>query len=266
MRIGFYKMHGAGNDFIVVDARMLGDAWATPERVADLNARRLGIGAEGLILLLPSRDFDFRMRFFNPDGGEAALCGNGARCIARLAHALGVAPGNMRFETAAGPLAAEIIEGGAALVMPPIRDRQGPHLFTKASLALEAYALRVGVPHLVVRVPEVRAVDVAALGRWLREAPQFAPEGINVNFVSSRQGEAWDIRTYERGVEAESGACGTGAVAAAAVLHEHYQAADTLALHTRDGFVLSVALGHPHGPRLAGPAVEVFRGEICVPQ
>lgn len=267
MRIQFHKMHGAGNDFVVLDARLLPFDWPTPERLGRIGVRRLGIGCEGIVLLLRSASADFRKRFFNPDGSEAAFCGNGARCIARFAHAIGVAPVSMQFETMAGRVEATLVDEGVHVVMPPCGDVSAPMTFSLDQTRLKGYALCAGVPHLVVPVADVRRVDVRDWGKRLRNHPAFAPEGTNVDFVSPLEtgpGPVWRLRTYERGVEAESGACGSGAVASGLALMAHGGVLGSIQFLTRDGFVLGVERAGNGCPVLTGPATTVYRGEITI--
>lgn len=264
MRLLFHKMHGAGNDFIVVDARRQPSGWATRPTIAALASRRLGVGSEGVILLQESSRADFRMVFFNPDGGEAEMCGNGARCVALFAHAIGAAPRRMRFETAAGMVGAEVMDQLVRIGVPPITRRRGELSLDVSGRPVTGYALTVGVPHLVVPVADAAETDVNGWGRQLRHDAAFAPAGTNVNFVSRLSGDTWLLRTYERGVEGESGACGTGAVAAATVLREKFDASANLSFRTRDGFVLGVCLAGSPTPQLEGPAQLVFRGEMAI--
>jgi diaminopimelate epimerase len=183
------------------------------EWVAATCARRTGVGSDGLLLIQPSDEADFRMRFYNPDGGEAEMCGNGARCVARLAHELGAAPERMRIQTVAGLLGAEIRGEQVLLHM---TDPKGLRLNQALQLngrTLDYHFVNTGVPHVVCPVDNVEDVDVAAMGAPVRYHADFAPAGTNVNFMSLSGENALRVRTYERGVEAETHACGTGMVA-----------------------------------------------------
>ncbi len=216
MAIPFMKMSGAGNDFVVVDNRN-GEVDATAEFITKVCARRVSVGADGMLLVEKASDpsADFRMRYYNADGGEAETCGNGARCISRFAHLHGIAGKAMSFETAAGPYTANIVGEGVKLGMSDPTDvRSG---FT---VALEdgerlASSANTGVPHVVYFVDDVACLDVVRLGRETRYHDDFAPAGTNANFAQVVAGGSLCIRTYERGVEDETLACGTGAVAAA---------------------------------------------------
>jgi len=203
--VRFVKMHGAGNDFVLVDDRD-GSFPSEHRLIAAMAMRPGGIGCEGVILVQKSESADFKMRFFNPDGSEADLCGNGARCAAAFAREIGAVSGRaMRFETAAGAVDAEILENDLVRIAMP--DPKG----------LSGDFVVAGVPHLVVPVENLSKADVEGEGRRIRLSEAFAPDGTNVDFVTYRAPDRVSIRTYERGVEAESFACGTGSVAAAVI-------------------------------------------------
>ena len=254
MRIPFVKMHGAGNDFILIDDRE-GAFPTDPALIATIGARGTGIGCEGVILVQKSATADFRMRFFNPDGSEAELCGNGARCVAAFAREIGAAESDsMRFETLAGEIRAEIVRPGLVKVrMPDPKD-------------LREDFVNSGVPHKIVPVRDLAATDVVGEGCRIRHADEFAPAGTNVDFVSYRAPDRADIRTYERGVEAETGACGTGAVAAALVGVAQHGLRFPVAVRTVKGFELVID-GEFDGKDfrsvfLTGPVTRVFAGEV----
>ena len=251
-RIPFVKMHGAGNDFVMVDDR----AGRFPvDRIRTLANRPDGIGSEGVILLSRSERANFRMRFFNPDGTEAELCGNGARCVAAFARAIGAVQTDvMEFETLAGRLRAEVLsDGRVRIAMPPLGELRCDFACT-------------GVPHRIVPVADLAAVDVAGEGRRIRFAPEHAPNGTNVDFVRFAPPHALSLRTYERGVEAESGACGTGAVAAVVVGVAQYGLAFPVKVTTRGGYELEVGGEYDGGVfsslTLTGPVRRVFEGVI----
>jgi len=255
MRTRFVKMHGAGNDFVLVDDR--GGSFPVDDRarLAAFAARGTGIGCEGVILVQESATADFRMRFFNPDGSEADLCGNGARCVAAFAREIGVVRGDsMRFETKAGDVRAEIVGSGRVKVwMPSPKD-------------LRPGFVNSGVPHRIVPVDDLSSVDVATEGRRIRFSAAFAPAGTNVDFVAYRPPHDLDIRTYERGVEAETGACGTGSVAAALVGVAQHGLSFPVDVRTAKGFTLTIG-GVFDGETfssvtLTGPVSRVFDGEI----
>jgi diaminopimelate epimerase len=253
--IRFVKMHGAGNDFVVIDDREGVIPCDDHRRIAALATRPGGIGCEGVILVQKSDAADFRMRFFNPDGSEADLCGNGARCVAAFARDVGAARADkMTFETASGSISAEIVEEGVVRVHMPEPKK------------LEDDFCIVGVPHKIVPVESLAKADVEGEGRAIRMADEFAPDGTNVDFVTYRKPNRVAIRTYERGVEAETGACGTGSVAAAVVGVADYGMEFPVHVMTVKGYELLVD-GSYDGERfsdvtLAGPVKRVFSGEI----
>ena len=262
----FWKMSGSGNDFIVFDARSSEPGHlAEVDAIASMCARRTGIGADGVVFLEPWAEGDFRMRYYNADGSRASLCGNAALCISRLAVLLGAAPEKgFRFATDAGPLTGRIRDGLPEVDLGPIRD-----LRTDVDLALGDGETRVGfavagVPHAVVLCADAEAVALADRGARVRWHTGF-PEGANANFVSPA-GDAWRMRTFERGVEGETLACGTGAVATAALLTAWGdQGSGVTRILTSSGLPLEVRLvrdGSLVRPSLRGHAAIVFRGEL----
>ncbi len=255
-RIPFMKMHGAGNDFVLIDDRAGDFPCHDHRRIAALATRPDGIGCEGVILVQKSDAADFRMRFFNPDGSEADLCGNGARCVADFAYAIGaVASKTMRFETSAGQIEAEIVEEGC-LVTVAMPD---PACFGN-DFCVE------GVPHKIVVVENLMKTNVEVEGRTIRMDDDFAPDGTNVDFVTYRLPNRVMIRTYERGVEAETGACGTGSVAAAVIGVADYGLTFPVHVKTVQGYDLTIQ-GDYDGETfrnltLTGPVKRIFTGEM----
>ncbi len=267
-KVRFVKMHGAGNDFILVDDRDGSFPSHDNLRIAALAARRTGIACEGVILVQRSSTADFRMMFFNPDGTEADLCGNGARCVAAFAREIGAVPSAaMTFETRAGLVDAEVIDGGLVRVwMPEPRNRRyNLQVRVKGSVVAGDF-VDTGVPHFIVSTPAVASVDVARLGRELRLSDAFAPNGVNVDFVQYKAPNIAIMRTYERGVEAETGACGTGAVAAAVVGVEVKGLSLPMRIRCSQGCELTVEGDWRHakstGFILTGPVRRVFDGEV----
>ncbi len=258
-RIPFVKMHGAGNDFVLIDNRVpLFPREDEPSLIARLANRPSGIGCEGVILLENSAQYDFSMRFFNPDGSLADLCGNGSRCAAVFARDLGVVHSDsMVFETGAGLIRAQIlVNGEVQLAMPLPRN-------------VRENDLVVGVPHARRIVDDVSKVDVNSEGRRIRMSEAYAPEGTNVDFVSVRSAHEIAMRTYERGVEAESFACGTGATAMAALGVLEGTLEFPVRVHTSSGAVLTIdgALEEKGLTTLTltGPVQRVFSGEWRMP-
>jgi diaminopimelate epimerase len=238
----FYKMSGAGNDFVVLDNRhgeVAGDLARFSAAVAD---RKRGIGADGVLLVEPSERKNFRMRYFNADGSEADMCGNGGRCIARFANLMGAAPTAMEFENLAGDFKATVLADGQVDLQMTL-----PHsLKLNMELPIEGKVLKghflnTGVPHVVVPVDDIEAVDVVGWGRQLRYHTVFAPKGTNANFVQVTGPSSIKVRTYERGVEDETLACGTGSVAAAILMARLGEVKSPVAVTTRGGDILSIA-------------------------
>jgi diaminopimelate epimerase len=218
--IEFYKMSGAGNDFILVDNREgafpFTDAGSAAARLC---RRGLSVGADGLILIeKPDREgIDFTWRFYNADGSDASMCGNGARCAARLSFMLGISGSSVSFRTGAGIVRGQVLESGRVTV--GMTDPRGASLDRELRVggATIAYDyIDTGVPHVVITVDDVDRVDLRDLGPKIRHHEALGPEGANVNVIDLSKKGTVRIRTYERGVEAETMACGTGAVAAAA--------------------------------------------------
>ena len=262
----FYKMSGSGNDFVVVDARQEPpNGLDRPETVQAVCARGTGVGADGVVFLEPSRTAAYRIRYLNADGTLAALCGNATLCSARLAVELGGADrGGFSIETDAGILPARFVEGRPEIDLEPISevvvDDKRVRLGDGESRSGFVLA---GVPHVVIRVADLAAVDVVGRGGPIRRDPSFR-QGANVNFVADGGTTGtWRMRTYERGVEAETLACGTGAVAAAILLNAWGEAASTVQIETRSGQMLRVRLGREGArwlPSLSGDARIVYHG------
>ncbi len=241
--IRFWKMNGSGNDFIVIDNRE--EAFprnGRPELVARLCRRQTGVGADGLILLENDSEVDFRWRFYNADGSEAEMCGNGGRCAARFAVLHGLAPQRLVFRTLAGLIRAEVAAGRVNLELPaPSGWRQGVPL---APLPVPGCHwvdfINTGVPHAVLLVDDLENFPVREVGRRIRHADFFQPAGTNVNFIAAGAAGELHVRTYERGVEDETLACGTGSVAAALVAHARGLVNSPTRVRTRSGEVLTV--------------------------
>jgi diaminopimelate epimerase len=269
MSVRFIKMHGAANDFVVIDHR---EPWleAPVEPLfARLCDRRRGIGADGVLLLERDGDLDFAMRYYNADGRPAEFCGNGARCLARLALDLGLGRGGeVRFRTDAGVQRARRSADGRGIELEFGRVETGAERAVEAAgRRFEGRALRPGVPHFVVPVERVEWVPVADWGAALRHHAAFGPAGTNVDFVARLQPGRLAMRTYERGVEAETLACGSGAIASAVWAHLGGDPSPVRVL-TAGGDELIVGLkpaGDGLDASLTGPAEVAFRGEWTEP-
>jgi diaminopimelate epimerase len=259
----FFKMSGSGNDFVVFDARdEPAGALEDPEHVGSLCARGTGVGADGVVFLESSRSADFRMRYFNRDGSLASLCGNAALCVTRLAAELGAAKAaGMTFESDAGVIRARMRDGAPEIDLQPVTVVAEEFRVDLVPGEKRIGFALAGVPHLVVLCEDVELADVGSRGRQLRHHPSLT-DGANVNFVSARH-SGWRMRTFERGVEGETLACGTGAVAAAILLSSWGLGGPEVRVHTRSERVLTVRLARGESewkPSLSGEGRIVFRG------
>ena len=266
----FFKMCGSGNDFVFLDERDVSLADWPPERIARVCARGTGVGADGIVFLGSGTSAGLvRFTFFNSDGSRGEMCGNGALCATRLSVLIGLAPGpEVSLETDAGLVRGKVSQAEPAraeLVLPDVQVVRSPAVEPAGGEGASGFAL-VGVPHLVVPVQDLEAIDLLGRGRLLRTHPAVGPAGANVNFVS-RMGDVWGMRTYERGVEAETLACGTGAVACAVILGLRGLATLPWSVRSRSGAVLRISgdlnpAGGLRNPRLNGEARLVYRGTL----
>lgn len=268
----FFKMSGSGNDFVVFDARVepAGEL-ASPRVIREVCARGTGVGADGMVFIEPTiaDDAQFRMRYFNSDGSVAEMCGNAALCVTSLAWQLGAgSAAGMRFETDSGIAAARMSNGFPEVDLWPVTDVR-----PAADIALEpgeqriGYAI-VGNPHVVILRGELETLEIVRRGRAIRLHEYVRPGGgANANFVARGPDGRFDIRTYERGVEAETLACGTGSVSTAILLAEWQQAGLETTLRTRSGRALTIKLRRDRDawlPTLRGEGRVVFRGLLPV--
>jgi diaminopimelate epimerase len=239
--IPFSKMSGTGNDFIIIDNReRLVDDDGLTEFIKNVCRRKMSVGADGLILIESSDKADFRWRFFNSDGSPAEMCGNGARCAARFAYLNGIAGENLFFETEAGIINGEVKGGGAKVKIPDPVDLRLDYSVALGNGPLLVSSVNTGVPHVVVTLDSVEEVDVFGLGREIRYHEAFAPAGTNVNFICQQKPGQLAIRTYERGVEDETLACGTGSIASALVAACKTKWTSPISLTTRSGESLTI--------------------------
>ena len=210
-------MNGAGNDFVLLDNRA-GELRLSAEEIVSICDRHRGVGADGILLLeRAANGADFRMRYYNADGGEAEMCGNGARCFARFANRVAGPLQSLSFETLAGVIGAQLHGENVSLQMSEPEDLRLNLEIPLENEKLRAHFINSGVPHVVVPVSNLEAVDVKESGARIRRHEMFAPKGANANFIEKRGPAAIAIRTYERGVEDETLACGTGVVARALI-------------------------------------------------
>ena len=260
-------MNGAGNDFVVVDNRD-GRYALSKAQIARLCDRHQGVGADGLLAVEPAQQgADFRMRYYNADGGEAEMCGNGARCFARFANFLnGFSLGQVSFETPAGVIGATFHGDLVKIKMSEPHQLQQDLALEAAGTELTVHSLNTGVPHAVVFVGDLAEVPVKSWGAALRYHPHFAPRGTNANFVHRIGTSHIAIRTYERGVEDETLACGTGTVACAILHHLRTGHPSPISVDVRSGDTLEIGFTR-EGDRfrdvtLTGPAEIVFQGSL----
>ncbi|WP_028584215.1 diaminopimelate epimerase [Desulfogranum mediterraneum] len=265
--IPFVKMSGAGNDFIIIDHR---SPLIAPQDQAEFARlvcrRRFSVGADGLFLLEESETADFKWHFYNADGSMAEMCGNGARCVARFAYMHGLAPASMRFETLAGIVEAKVADVQVAVRMPPAHSLTLCRGLEVDGQVQDIHFVDTGVPHVVSFVDDLDSVDVVARGRLIRNHPEFAPAGTNVNFVVHTT-EGLRVRTYERGVEDETMACGTGAVACALVATRLGLVKPPVEVVTAGNERLTIQISPEPGGEgerllLQGPARIIYKGEL----
>jgi len=269
MTLSFTKMNGAGNDFVMLDNR---DASLALDgaQIARLCDRHRGVGADGLLLVEPAQSgADFRMRYYNADGGEADMCGNGARCFARYARRVSGTPADeITFETPAGVIGAKFLGDLVQIVMSDPHSHRPTESLEVEGRPLSVDFLNTGVPHAVVFVSDLEKTDVIADGAALRYHEAYAPKGTNANFAAVTGPSAIAIRTYERGVEGETLACGTG-VCASAILH-HIRTGDPapISVKVRGGDTLQVGFTRNgdefRDVTLTGPADFVFEGTLSL--
>ena len=268
--VRFWKLEGAGNDFLGLDGKA-GGFKLKRQQIVDLCDRRRGVGADGVLVVEKPkvRGADFRMRYYNSDGGEAEMCGNGARGFALLARAVSGRKGNvLRIQTQAGLVTLQIRGQEVQVSMTePTKLRLGRKLVV-AGRKLAVDFLNTGVPHAVLFVRSVRSIDVAKQGRAIRYHSAFAPSGTNVNFVEIGRGNRIHVRTYERGVEGETLACGTGVVASSILSNLRRGLRSPILVTTRGGDHLRVGFSMVNGQArkvtLQGPARIVYTGVIHV--
>ncbi|MFV2040829.1 MAG: diaminopimelate epimerase [Candidatus Hydrothermarchaeales archaeon] len=268
----FYKYHGTGNDFIIIDNRRgtVGEE-VKPELSLRLCNRHFGVGGDGVIFVEESAEADAQMRIFNPDGSEAEMCGNGIRCMAVFLRDSGLKKNRIRIETLAGLLEITLAfdSGGAALLTVDMGSPSGvvlnSELEVDGDLLTYSYA-DIGVPHAVFFVPDVEAVEIMKIAPLIRHNPVF-PRGVNVNFVQQISKRTFKIRTFERGVEGETLACGTGITAAGAlaVYTGRARGGVELEFQARGGTVYVRVDKEKGADRLfmTGPAVFVFEGVVA---
>jgi diaminopimelate epimerase len=267
MTLDFVKMNGAGNDFILIDNRS-GQVKLTPEQVVRLCHRQRGIGADGLFLLVPNQSgrADWSWDFYNSDGSTAEMCGNGARCFARFIQRVAGAREQTSFETLAGVITAKFQGELVSVNLTSPKDLRLNEVVPAAGAKLEVHSLNTGVPHAVILVPDADRAMVQQLGAEIRYHEHFKPRGTNVNFVQVLGPNQIRVRTYERGVEGETLACGTGVSASALVVSRLRQFTSPITVQVQGGDLLEVSWTEVNGSfanvTLKGPADFAFSGKI----
>ncbi len=258
MKIEFHKYQGTGNDFILLDNRSKTYDQLTEKQVALMCNRRFGIGADGLILLNLKEGFDLEMKYYNADGAEGSMCGNGGRCMIKFVASLGIRKNNYHFLAVDGEHEAEIDTNGLVrLKMANVN---------KVEVHSNYFILNTGSPHYVKYIKDIMKMDVKNSGRMIRYSPAFEKDGINVNFVESMDDDKIYVRTYERGVEDETLSCGTGVTASALIAAHNDNGFNRVEVKTPGGN-LSVEFdkvddNHFENIWLNGPANFVFKGEM----
>lgn len=258
MKVEFYKYQGTGNDFVIFDNRENQSSSLSTKQIKHICNRHFGVGADGLMLLGKKDGYDFEMVYYNSDGNESTMCGNGGRCLVKFAYHMGIVKSSYHFKAIDGPHLAEIDSDGTVSLQMQNVDKVAYH---------SSYAvLNTGSPHFVKFAPEVEDIDVVSTGHDIRYSKEFAPDGINVNFVESTAEDSIFVRTYERGVENETMSCGTGVTASALLSAHNENGFNTVVVNTPGGH-LSVEFDkiddqHFENIWLCGPAEFVFKGEI----
>ncbi len=262
MIVKFSKYHGAGNDFVIIDGREQDTSYLDKDLIGQMCDRRFGIGGDGLIILQESKRGDFKMRYFNADGLESTMCGNGGRCVAAFAYHVGVSGLETRFESIDGMHSSTILPN--AEIRLKLKD------VDSLVWMEDGYLLDTGSPHFVKFVSQLDLVDVEHEGREIRSQSRFGKKGVNVNFVEQGgSSNRLSVRTFERGVEAETFSCGTGVTAAAICSYYHFKS-DIFSYSVRTlGGKLHVSFKTQHHNQytdvyLTGPASHVYDGSIKI--
>jgi diaminopimelate epimerase len=269
MLLEFTKMNGAGNDFVIVDNRDR-KIQLTPDQATKICDRHRGVGADGVMLLIPcaSGKADWAWDFFNSDGSKAEMCGNGARCFGRFIQKLTGAKDKITFETIAGIITATFQGERVTINLTSPKDLRLNETVPLKSGATTIHSFNTGVPHAVIYVDDADKAMVQPTGSEVRFHPHFAPKGTNVNFVQLLGSNCIRVRTYERGVEGETLACGTGVTASALVSATLKNFTSPVQVHVAGGDVLEVSFNKNGNEfsdvRLTGPADFVFDGKVAV--
>ena len=266
-KLTFFKMSGSGNDFILIDNRNnVVDESGLTSFINNVCRRKMSVGADGLILIENSDSADFKWRYYNSDGGRAEMCGNGARCAARFAYLNKIAGPDMSFVTDAGIVHAQVTGDKVKVKMMDPSDFKQDYTIELKNGPLTLSSVNTGVPHVVITMDSIDDIDVAGTGREVRLHQRFAPAGTNVNFITRVKKGIFSIRTYERGVEDETLACGTGSVASALVTASKDKVNSPLNIITRSGGVLTIHFKEDNGRfydiYLEGDARIIYKGKL----
>lgn len=266
-KIEFYKMSGSGNDFIIVDNRgKIVDETDLVNFIVKVCRRKMSVGADGFILVENTEGADFKWRFFNSDGSVAEMCGNGARCVARFAYLTGIAGPEMSFETGAGIVEALVAGESVKIKMTDPSDLKTDYPLELKDRSISVSSINTGVPHVVMVTDTLDDVEVVKMGREVRFHDMFAPAGTNVNFICPIKDDTIGIRTYERGVEDETLACGTGSVAGALIMARKMKIDAPINVLTRSGVILKIYYKEKNGTYqdiyLEGDARIIYRAEL----
>ena len=256
--LSFYKYQGTGNDFVIMDNRN-GTIELTRDQVAHLCDRKFGIGADGLMLLNKQEGYDFAMKYYNADGNESTMCGNGGRCLTRFAKDCGIEKQEYSFIAIDGDHKALFNnDGWVELKMNDVN---------KVTTYQQDFVLNTGSPHYIQKVDNIEQVNVFLEGKTIRNSTDFVKEGINVNFVAINE-NGIVVRTYERGVEDETLSCGTGVTAAAIAVGKQHDGENKVAITTPGGNLMVKYDAHSDGTFtniwLCGPATFVFKGSVDI--
>lgn len=267
MKIEFTKLEGTGNDFILLDRIKNNIRPLKRKQIRNLCSRNRGIGGDGILSLEEDKTYAFFMRYFNSDGSETEMCGNGARCIALYAFNNGIAKRKFLFRTKSGVHSAEILKNNRVKVeLPPARFIEDIKL-TISGKHYNCKYLSIGVPHIVIFLKTIDDIDVQKLGRRIAHKKIFTPQGTNVNFACKKSQKTLSVRTYERGVESETLSCGTGVAASAAAAYRNKMVHLPVYIKTKSGEVITVLLKNLKGnlvPYIEAKAHIVFRGTVEV--
>jgi diaminopimelate epimerase len=269
MNVAFSKMNGAGNDFVLMDNRQ-GNIRLTPQKVARICHRQRGVGADGILLLVPcpGGKADWSWQFYNSDGSTAEMCGNGARCFARYIQKLTGTKNRVSFETVAGVITAHFAGELVTVNLTQPKDLRLNESVPISTGAMTVHSLNTGVPHAVIFVANADQAMVKQYGPEIRFHKHFAPKGTNVNFVQVTGPNAIRVRTYERGVEGETLACGTGVTASALIASSVHKFTSPVKVQVQGGDTLEVGFKELDGQftdvQLTGPADFAFEGRISI--